>query len=169
MMTPAPARSQLTWIAVLAALLAACTGAGDSRQAPDFSLSGPAGKTVSLSSLKGRVVLLNFWATWCDSCKEELPVLSETFRKHRADPFDLLAVSVEEDASEKVPPFAALHKLPFTILYADRKTLEAYAVRGLPASYLIAADGAIVRRYLGPLDAAKLENDILTTLARRPK
>jgi len=75
---------------------------------------------------------------------------------------------VEEDAAVKVPPFAALHKMPFPILYADRKTLEAYAVRGLPASFLIAADGAIVRRYLGPVDARKLENDILTTLNRRP-
>lgn len=154
--------------AVLAVLLAACSGSNDSRQAPDFSLSGPAGKTITLSSLKGRVVLVNFWATWCDSCKEELPALSEVFSKHGKDPFDLLAVSVEEDAAVKVPPFAALNKLPFTILYADRKTMDAYAVRGLPASYLIAADGTIVRRYLGPIDARKLENDILTTLNRRP-
>lgn len=153
---------------LLAVLLAACSGSSDSRQAPDFSLSGPAGRTISLSALKGRVVLVNFWATWCDSCKDELPALSEIFRKHGSDPFDLLAISVEEDASAKVPPFVALHKLPFTVLYADRKTLDAFAVRGLPASFLIAADGTIVRRYLGPVDARKLENDILTTLERRP-
>lgn len=154
---------------LLAVLLAACSASGDSRQAPDFTLTGLGGKTASLSALKGRVVLLNFWATWCDSCKEELPTLNAAFHKHAQDPFDLLAVSVEDDATVKVPPFAAEHRLDFPILYADQKVLEAYAVRGLPASYLISADGAIVRRYLGPLDAAKLENDILAALDRRPK
>jgi len=156
-------------LVVFAVLLASCSGSSDGRQAPEFSLSGADGRAVSLSSRKGRVVLVNFWATWCDSCKEELPALGEIFRKHSADPFELLAVSVEEDAAVKVPPFAAQHKIPFTILYADRKTLDAYAVRGLPASYLIAADGTIVRRYLGPLDAHKVENDILTALNRRPQ
>lgn len=155
-------------VAALAVFLAACSGSGDSRQAPDFRLSGADGKAISLSSLKGRVVLLNFWATWCDSCKEELPDLNEIFRKHSADPFDLLAISVEEDAAQKVPPFVSQHKIPFTVLYADRKTLDAFAVRGLPASFLIAPDGTIVRRYLGPLDARKLENDILTALNRSP-
>ncbi|OGR89896.1 MAG: hypothetical protein A2V88_12800 [Elusimicrobia bacterium RBG_16_66_12] len=167
-MNSALERLRLPLAAALAALLAACSGSGDGRQAPDFSLPGLDGKTISLSSRKGRVVLVNFWATWCDSCTEELPTLREAFRRHAADPFDLLAVSVEEDAATKVPPFAAKHQLPFTILYADRKTLDSFAVRGLPASFLIAADGAIVRRYLGPLDARKLENDILTALNRRP-
>lgn len=159
---------KLLRLPLLAVLLAACSGSDDGRQAPDFALAGPAGTTVRLSSLRGRVVLVNFWATWCDSCREELPALSELHEKHASEPFTLLAISVEEDAATKVPPFIAQHKLAFPVLYADRKTLDAFAVRGLPASFLVAPDGTIVRRYLGPLDARKVENDILTTLNRRP-
>ena len=154
--------------ALFAVCLAACGGSGDGRQAPDFSLSGPDGRTISLSSRKGRTVLVNFWATWCDACKKELPALKELHRRHGADPFDLLALSVEEDAAAKVPPFIARHKIAFAVLYVDRKTLDAYAVGDLPASFLIDPDGVIVRRYLGPLDARMLENDILSTLNRRP-
>lgn len=167
-MKPSPRRSVFPLAALLAASLAACRGADGARQAPDFDLSGPDGRTVSLSSRKGRVVLVNFWATWCDSCKEELPALRELHRRHGGDRFDILAVNIEDDAARTVPPFVAEHRLPFAVLYADRKTLDAYAVRELPASYLVAPDGAIVRRYLGPLDAGKLENDILTALKRRP-
>ena len=155
--------------ALAMASLAACGGSGDgSRHAADFRLSGPDGRMVTLSSRKGRIVLVNFWATWCDSCKEELPTLSDIHRRHEADPFEILAINIEEDAAGKLPAFIAQHKIAFAVLYADRKTLDAYAVRDLPASFLIDPNGIIVRRYLGPLDARKLENDILSILNRRP-
>lgn len=154
--------------ALLVAALAACGGAEGSRRAPDFTLSGPDGQGLTLSSRKGRAVLVNFWATWCDSCLEELPALGDIHARLHGDRFEILAVNIEEDAPSKVPAFLARHKLAFAVLYADRKTLDAYAVRSLPVSYLIDPDGAIVRRYLGPLDARKLENDILAVLNGRP-
>ena len=90
----------------LAASLCAC-GGGASGPAPDFSLSSPDGRTVTLSGQKGRVVLLNFWATWCDSCREEFPALEELQRARAADAFELLAVSVDEEPAKVVPSFAA--------------------------------------------------------------
>ena len=150
----------------LAASLSAC-GGGVSGPAPDFSLSSPDGRTVTLSGQKGRVVLLNFWATWCDSCREEFPALEELRRARAADAFELLAVSVDEEPAQVVPSFAAKNGLKFQILYADRRTMDAYAVRMLPTSFLIAPDGTIARRYIGPLDARAVENDILTLLNRR--
>ena len=152
------------------AALAACGGGDASGAAPDFALASPDGRTVTLSSKKGRVVLLNFWATWCDSCKEELPVLQELQRAHAQDSFDLLAVNVDDDPPKTAPPFAAAHGLTFPILYADRRAMDAYAVRLLPTTYLIAPDGTIARRYVGPLDERAVENDILRllNLNRRP-
>ena len=151
------------------AALCACGGAGDaSGSAPDFSLASRDGKTITLSSQKGRVVLVNFWATWCDSCKEELPVLQELQRERAGTNFQLLAISVDDDPAKVVPPFAASHKMTFPLLYGDQKTMDAYAVRMLPTSYLIAPDGTIARRYVGPLDARAVENDILSLLNRRP-
>ena len=152
-----------------ASALAACGGGDASGLAPDFALASPDGRTVTLSSRKGRVVLLNFWATWCDSCKEELPILQELQRTQSGERFELLSVAVDDDPA-KVSPFAASHGMSFQVLYADRKTMDAYAVRLLPTSYLIAPDGTIARRYVGPLDQRAVENDILSLLSlnRRP-
>lgn len=149
----------------LALALTACGGGGDaSGSAPDFSLAARDGGTVSLSSRKGKVVLLNFWATWCDSCKEELPLLRKLHAEHSGDKFELLTVSVDDDPAKAVPPFAAKNGLNYPILYADRKTMDAYAVRLLPTAFLISPDGKIARRYVGPLDERAVENDILTLL-----
>lgn len=162
-------RPLLVLLAALAAGALSACGAGDAvGRAPDFSLASREGKTVTLSSLKGRVVLLNFWATWCDSCKEELPALEDLSRSKLGSRFDLLAVSVDDDPAKAVPPFAAKHGLTFPILYVDRKTMDAYAVRMLPTTYLIGPDGSIVRRYVGPLDERAVENDILSLLNRSP-
>lgn len=151
------------------ALLCACSGGGDaSGAAPDFSLAARGGGSVSLSSQKGRVVLLNFWATWCDSCKEELPVLQQIQDARAGDRFSLLAVSVDDDPEKAAPPFAAAHGMTYQVLFGDRKIEESYAVRELPTSFLIAPDGTIARRYVGPLDARAVENDILALLNRRP-
>ena len=162
-------RSILLALAALAAgLLSACRGGDASGAAPDFSLSASDGRTVTLSGEKGRVVLLNFWATWCESCAEEFPALQELQRARADGRFELLAVSVDDDPQKVVPSFAAKHGLTFPILYADRRTQDAYAVRMLPTSFLIAPDGTIARRYVGPLDARAVENDILVLLNRRP-
>jgi peroxiredoxin len=153
--------------AFLAAVpLAACGGGDGSRAAPDFTLKDPTGRTVALSAQKGRVVLLNFWATWCDSCREELPEL-EDLQKRAGDRYVLLAISVDDDPAKVVPPFVRRHGLSFPVAYGDQSTLRAYAVSSLPTTYLIGPDGAIARRYVGPLDEAAVENDILALL-RRP-
>src|SRR5580658_3200565 len=89
-----------------AAALSACRGGDAAGAAPDFSLSSPDGRTVTLSGQKGRVVLVNLWATWCDSCKEELPILQELQLAHAGDRFELLAVSVDDDPAKVVPAFA---------------------------------------------------------------
>jgi len=162
-------RSAAAALALLcAAALCACGGGDAAGRAPDFTLASRGGATVTLSGQKGRVVLLNFWATWCDSCKEELPVLEELQRARGGDRFELLAVSVDDDPAKAVPPFASSHRMSYPILYGDQRVMEAYAVRALPTSYLIAPDGTIARRYVGPLDERAVENDILTLLNRRP-
>lgn len=155
---------------ILAALvlgLAACGDPAGSRQAPDLVLPDLAGKTVSLSSYRGKPVLVNFWATWCDTCKAEMPDLEALSRRVSAEGGVVLGVSMDENLAA-VPPFVKEHKISFPILYADQKVSSAYAVRGLPAAYLIDPEGRIARRWVGALDARAVENDILALLKRRP-
>lgn len=152
--------------AVLVLALAACGAPAGSRQAPDFLLPDLAGKAVSLSSYKGKPVLINFWATWCDSCKEEMPAL-EKLANGSGGKFAVIGASLDEDPAV-IPPFVKAYGLTFPILLADRKVIAGYAVRGLPTAYLIDAEGRIARRWVGPLDVRAVENDILALLNRRP-
>lgn len=153
-------------VAVLVLLLAACGGPAGSRQAPELAAPDLAGRTVRLSSFRGRPALVNFWATWCDACREEMPALERIFRRSGGR-FSVIGVSIDEDVA-KVPPFARAHGLTFPILLADRQAVAGYAIRGLPTAYLIDAEGRIVRRWVGELDVDAIENDILALLDRRP-
>lgn len=159
---------KLARFAVLVLTLASCGAPAGSRRAPALSLKDLSGKTVDLADYRGKPVLLNFWATWCDSCREEMPALEDLNRRRAAEGVVVLGVSLDEDAASVVPPFVREHGLTFPILIADRGVVSGYAVRGLPTAYLIDADGLISRRWVGPLDVPAVENDILALLNRRP-
>ena len=137
-----------------------------SEPAPSFRLAELGGKTVSLSDYKGKVVLLNFWATWCDSCREETPALEALYRRHRAERFVLLAPSVDTAGKTALLPFIAKYGPTFPILLSDGRTFHAYGITMLPTSFLIGADGRIAKKYLGPLDVKTIENDILSLLSK---
>ncbi len=149
--------------AVLLAVLTACADTG-SREAPALSLSGLDGKVVTLADQRGRVALVNFWATWCDSCREELPALNALDARLKAEPFSLLSVSLDASPAEVLPPFLKKHGVTYPVLTADDAVLRAWSVRGLPATFLVGRDGLIVKRWLGPIDARAVENDILALL-----
>ncbi|MDX6770508.1 MAG: TlpA disulfide reductase family protein [Elusimicrobiota bacterium] len=153
-------------LAFLAAAVA-CADSG-SREAPALALSGLDGGTMTLAEHRGRVVLVNFWATWCDSCREELPALNAIDGRLKGRPFALLSVSLDEAPAKVLPPFLKKHGVSYPVLTADDAVLRAWSVRGLPATFLIGPDGLIERRWLGPIDASTVENDILALLDRRP-
>lgn len=135
--------------------------------APDFTLADLAGKTYSLSRYRGQVVLVNFWATWCPSCRDELPALEGLFHKYNAKGLVILAPSVDEDGRKALLPFLASHDVSYPVLLCDPKTAGAYQIFGLPTSFLIDAQGRLARVYAGPLALPEAENDILQELNRR--
>ena len=134
------------------------------RPAPLFVLADPDGITYALEDLRGQVVLVNFWATWCEPCKAEMPELDDLAREHRDAGFRVLAVNVLEDA-DSIRRFREELQLDLPLLVDRRGEVnKAYGVQGLPVSYLIDADGVIrdvrlgvvTRRYLEPKLAALL-------------
>ena len=154
---------------ILAALvlgLAACGEPAGSRQAPALVLPDMAGKTVSLSSFKGKPVLINFWATWCDTCRVEMPEIEALHKRVSGEGAVILGISMDENAYQAVPPFIRQHKITFPILVADRAASAGYAVRGLPAAFLIDPEGRIARRWIGAMDLRAVENDILAMLKK---
>jgi peroxiredoxin len=116
-----------------------------SKPAPDFVLKDIHGKLISLKQFKGKPVLLNFWATWCGACREEMPSMQ---RLHDAAKdnggFHVIAISIDRFNFKKVNQYAENLNLKFPVLLdPDRETRKAYFIRGLPTSYLIDADGKL--------------------------
>jgi peroxiredoxin len=120
-------------------------------RAPGFELPALGGdQTLALESQAGRVVLLNFWATWCGPCEEEMPSMERLHRGLAAERFSLLAVSVDDDAAA-VEAFRARLGLTFPILLdPDETAARLYQTTGYPESILIDAAGRVVERYVGP-------------------
>lgn len=116
-----------------------------SKPAPDFVLKDINGQTISLAQYKGKPILLNFWATWCGPCREELPSMQ---RLHEASKnnggFHIIAISIDRSNIKKVNKYAENLNLTFPILIdSDRETRYAYYIRGLPTSYLIDSEGKL--------------------------
>jgi thiol-disulfide isomerase/thioredoxin len=126
--------------------------APDARQAPmGFTLKDTNGASVRLADYKGKVVLINFWATWCVPCRTEIPVLVELQEKYRVQGLEVLGVVVLDDFAN-AGPFADKHGINYTIVDATSRTdvEEAFGpLRGTPTSILIARDGAMCFEHVG--------------------
>ena len=129
--------------------------------APDFLLTSTAGKQVKLSEARGRPVLLNFWATWCPPCKQEMPLLQQTAEAYP----DLAVLAVNNDeAAEVAAGFAQANHLTFTILLDPGGAVNTlYQLRGYPTSYFIDSAGILRAIHIGQLTEAAL-NSYLTTI-----
>jgi len=121
--------------------------------ASDFNLRDLSGKEVKLSDFRGKVVLLNFFATWCGSCVWEMPEMEKLYRAYKDRGFTVLAVSLDFAGPEKVKKFAEQRNLTFPIVMdTDKAVAKEYGLVGPPLSYLIDKKGRIVGGVLGPTD-----------------
>jgi len=121
-------------------------------KAPDFTLKDMQGRALSLSSLKGKVVLINFWATWCPPCKAEMPSMNKIYQDLRAQGFEVVAVSTDNSLST-VKDFLAGNRLDFPVLFDEDKTVtRQYHVFSMPTTFLIDRNGMIVEKFYGEED-----------------
>ncbi len=121
--------------------------------APDFTFPGLDGKMVSLSDYRGKVVLVNIWATWCPPCVEEMPSMEKLYQKLKGKDFEILAVSIDSLGVKAVAPFMKKHKLTFPALINSAGTLRtSYRTTGIPESFIINKDGILVEKIIGPRD-----------------
>jgi len=133
----------------------------DRKPAPAFALKDADGKTVTLADYKGKVVLLNFWATWCAPCKIEIPWF-ETFQKQYKDQgFAVLGVSLDEEGWKVVKPYLDRTKIEYRILMGDATIDQAYGpIEALPTSFLIDRNGHIAAAHSSLVDKAEVEGEI---------
>ncbi len=128
--------------------------------APELTLTDLEGTEIRLSDLRGKPVLVNFWAVWCEFCRVELPEMQEIYQEHQDDGFVILAIDVQEDPA-RVKAFVDELGLTFPIIIDDTGVImRAYRARGLPTSYFIGPDGVILGKQLGPIDRAWMEEHL---------
>ncbi len=132
-------------------------------RAPLFALNGLDGQSVSLDDLRGKPTIINFWATWCPPCRQELPVLENTFENYR-EQINFVAVNLRESPGT-VQPFANKMGLTFPIvLDTDSAVSQLYQVRGIPTTLFLDTRGVVVNRHVGPLDKQTIEGYLLPLL-----
>ena len=145
-------------------------GGGGTAPAPEVTFKDLEGKDVPLSSLRGKVVLVNFWATWCDPCRAEIPWLIELQDKYGARGFTVLGVALDDGGKKVVEPFVQSQRFDVkgvqsamnypNVLGTDEIVSKFGGILGYPTSFLISRDGKKIRTYLGPIELNEVEKVI---------
>lgn len=137
----------------------------DTKKAPTWQLPDLEGKSVSSSDFEGKVVFIDFWATWCPPCRKMIPGLVNLDSKYKDKGLEIIGISLDRDGASAVLPFNKKFGVSYVSLIGDREVVEAFGgVEGIPTSFLIDRKGNIVQKHVGYLSESKLEKEILKHL-----
>jgi peroxiredoxin len=175
----APSRAALAWTAAAICLGLACSeprssgaagadvaaeGAEEARVAPDFALQSLDGETVRLSDLRGKTVVIDFWATWCPPCEFQVPELNAFWQAHKEDgDVEVLGISVDVDGPDVVQTWAGEKDVRYKVLVGGEDLARRFGALGFPTLYVIAPDGRVDSEHVGLIEVGDLE----TALARQ--
>jgi cytochrome c biogenesis protein CcmG, thiol:disulfide interchange protein DsbE len=121
-------------------------------QAPDFELTDINGKIWRLAELKGKVVLVTFWATWCDSCKEENPSLQKLITSEKDNNNFIALTLLYDDSAQNAAAYLKRNNFSFNVLLDDKKTSSGYGITGVPETFVISKKGIISNKIVGPIN-----------------
>jgi cytochrome c biogenesis protein CcmG/thiol:disulfide interchange protein DsbE len=134
------------------------------KAAPDFTLTDATGRPLKLSSYKGKVVLLDFWATWCGGCKLEIPWYIEFDEKYRDKGLAVIGVSMDEEGMKAVKPFLAEKKIDYAVVIGNEELASRYGLTQMPMTLLIDRDGKIAVSHTGVVNKESFESNIQALL-----
>jgi thiol-disulfide isomerase/thioredoxin len=140
--------------------------AANARPVPEFDLVKLDGGSLKSSDLKGKVTVIDFWATWCESCLPEIPHYNELRKKYAGKGAEVLGFTMDSGSAEDIKPKAAEFKIEYPLILSNDTVAEGFGIIGYPTTFVVAPDGTIYKRYIGALPdkPQKLEKDIETLL-----
>jgi peroxiredoxin len=150
---------------VVVALFTGFSSHEGATKAPDFSLKTSSGETITLSKLKGKVVVVNFWATWCGPCRAEIPGFIKVYEKYKSKGLEIVGVSLDQGGWNDVKPF--VKKLTITypvVLGNDRVAAEYGNIDAIPTTFIVDKEGNIIARHIGYMKEEDFENTIKSYL-----
>ena len=137
----------------------------DLETAPDFSLTTVDGNFLSLSEYRGKVVLIDFWATWCPPCREEVPGFVDLYNRYHAKGLEIIGVSLDDGGPAVVREFMKEYGVNYSVVMGTSQVTRAYGgIRALPTTFLVDHRGKIVKKYIGGYPASQFEADITQVL-----
>ncbi len=137
---------------------------GTQALAPGFALQDLEGRPLDLSASRGKVVLLDFWATWCTPCRDEIPHFVQFQNQYRNQGFQVIGISMDDDA-QPVRTFYQQFNMNYPVALGNAKLAESYGgVLGLPVTFLINRDGRIAAKYVGATDMTTVEHEVQSLL-----
>ena len=140
------------------------TVTNENRPAAPYTVRLPSGQLLSSESLKGKVVLVNFWATWCPYCRKEMPAIQDFWRAHRQEGFDVLAISVD-DPPEKIAEYMKDAGYGFTAAAMDQSALNTFGgISTVPTSFIVDRNGIIRHKIAGQVHSGRLDDLVLPLL-----
>lgn len=152
-----------TAVALMLSLSAVVAYAGD--PAPNFVLKAADGTTIELHKLKGKVVLVNFWATWCPPCRAEIPGMMKVYDKYKAKGLEIVGISVDNGGWDDVRPWLEKHPINYPIVVGNGSLTQAYGgIRSIPTTFVVDRKGNIVEKHVGGLREEDFEKMVKKAL-----
>ena len=157
-------------IVALMALLAAPLVLGQGKeQAPNFSLKNSAGQVVELAKLHGKVVVVNFWATWCGPCRAEIPGMLEVYREYKGKGLEIVGISVDRDGWQVINPLVKKLSITYPVVLGNEDVTDAYgrvggSIDAIPTTFFVDRNGRILLRHVGSMPKEDFEKAVKSFL-----